>query len=71
MSIDEQQPGPFAEVTQRGDSAEQDSAVAAIEDREAVLLQRRTHTRVNSLHHFQQSTLIHEPGQKPAARIGL
>jgi len=71
MSVDEQQPGRFSEITHRGNSAEQDSAVAAVEDRETVLLQRRAHARVDSLHHFQQSTFIQEPCQKPAARIGL
>jgi hypothetical protein len=71
VSVHEEQSGGFAEVTQRRNSAEQDSAVAAVEDREAVLLQRCAHACVEGVHHFQQSALVHEPRQIPAAWIGL
>jgi hypothetical protein len=59
MSIDEEKPGGVAEATQRRNSAEQDSAVAAVEDREAVLLKRCAHARVNRVHHFHQRAFVH------------
>jgi len=70
MSVDKKQAGRAREVTERWYSAEQDRAVAAVEDREPVSPQRCSHARVNRLDHLQQRGLIEEAADRSAGWLG-
>ena len=70
MPVDVEKPGRSGHVADRGNGAEQDRTVPAVEDREPASLQCRMHVRVDGLHHLQQRALIDEAGEVSPSRFG-
>jgi hypothetical protein len=61
VGVDEQKAGGANLVAQRRDSAKQDGAVRAVEQREALLVERPADTAIDAVDHGQQRRLVGEP----------
>jgi hypothetical protein len=71
VPVDKQQARGAGEIAERGDGAEENGAVATVQNREAPALQHGSHPRVDGFHHREQRPLVEKAGARPSGGLRL
>jgi hypothetical protein len=71
VPVDENQSRGAVHIAHGGNGAEQDGAVAAVEEREVAGLQGRSHALVHRVDHLEQGSLVEKAGQGASGRFGI